>query len=418
MATKKNFWKFFREQKNDTQEPVWGCIFGVDGLNRLYRARFRSRRAPTSTQKELAMSTFSCPIVEISVTPHNNADRLEVAHVLGYSCVVGKGQYHSGDKAAYIPEASIVPDDVLQKLGLEGMLAGAQKNRVKAVTLRGVLSQGILYPAPNGVVTRPDGETKQFGTGEDASEFLGVKKYEPEVPLGMSGDVVHLGADKLLHYDIENIQLHPDVFEEGEPVVVTEKIHGTFCGVGIMPFENEELIHGRIAVFSKGVGKLGNAFKNIERNENNLYMKLVRRYKLDEILMNRFSKSDKPVFIMGEIFGKGVQDLNYDQSGAEFRAFDCAVRKNGELEYIKSSLVSDFIGADIPMVPRLYEGPFYRPIIEGIVSGRETISSGVHMREGVVIRPFEERYVPGLGRAILKWVSKEYLLRHGGTEFN
>ena len=47
-------------------------------------------------------------------------------------------------------------------------------------------------------------------------------------------------------------------------------------------------------------------------------------------------------------------------------------------------------------------------------SGKSTLAD--HMREGVVIRPTEERYVDRLGRLILKLVSEEYLLRKGGTE--
>ena len=43
-----------------------------------------------------------------------------------------------------------MPDDILEELELTGRLAGSKKNRVKAIKLRGVLSQGILYPATTG----------------------------------------------------------------------------------------------------------------------------------------------------------------------------------------------------------------------------------------------------------------------------
>ena len=35
---------------------------------------------------------------------------------------------------------------VLEEIGLTGKLAGKQKNRVKPSNLRGILSEGILYP--------------------------------------------------------------------------------------------------------------------------------------------------------------------------------------------------------------------------------------------------------------------------------
>ena len=66
----------------------------------------------------------------------------------GIRCVVGKESYADGDLAAYIPEGAICPEWLIAELGLEGKLAGSKKNRVKAVQLRGSLSQGLVYPGP------------------------------------------------------------------------------------------------------------------------------------------------------------------------------------------------------------------------------------------------------------------------------
>ena len=73
------------------------------------------------------MSSFECLVYRITVEPHPDADRLEVARVMGYACVVGLGEFETGDLAAYIPEQAIVPDDVLEELGLVGTLAGKRK---------------------------------------------------------------------------------------------------------------------------------------------------------------------------------------------------------------------------------------------------------------------------------------------------
>ena len=74
---------------------------------------------------------------------HPNADALEIAQIEDYMSLVQKGVYHTGDLVVYLPEASVVPQDVIEELGLEGRLAGKTKNRVKAIKLRGVLSQGL-----------------------------------------------------------------------------------------------------------------------------------------------------------------------------------------------------------------------------------------------------------------------------------
>ena len=376
------------------------------------------------------MSSFSCPLVEVTIHPHENADNLEIAQIFGYCCIVRRGQYRTGDRAVYIPEASIVPRALLEEMGLLDKLHGAEKNRVKAVKLRGVLSQGLLYAAPKGIVSIPGGASRSFDLGENAADFLGIKKYEPEIPTGMAGELTNLGANILPRYDIENIKNYPTLFEEGEPVCVTEKIHGTFCGVGLMPFEHKDLIHGRVAVFGKTPGASGLAFKDNEANKNNLYLKMVKKYGIDKILLDNFAHSDEPVFIMGEIFGAKVQDLHYGFRRPVFRAFDFAVGFSNKIRYTPVALSFSPVLASIPRVPKLYSGPFIMEKILELTSGPETVSSqdaedkegdivvAQNIREGVVIRPQTERFSPKIGRVILKSVSEQYLLRRNGTEFN
>ncbi|MCY3849845.1 MAG: hypothetical protein OXF75_03455 [Acidimicrobiaceae bacterium] len=90
------------------------------------------------------MSSFECPVVTVAIEEHPNADRLEVAVVDGWRVVVASGAFTDGDAAVYIPEASILPGPLIAELGLDGRLAGPSHNRVKALRLRGELSQGLL----------------------------------------------------------------------------------------------------------------------------------------------------------------------------------------------------------------------------------------------------------------------------------
>ena len=50
------------------------------------------------------MFEFEAPCVKVTIEPHPDADKLEVATVKGYNCVVGKDQLKTGDLAVYIPE--------------------------------------------------------------------------------------------------------------------------------------------------------------------------------------------------------------------------------------------------------------------------------------------------------------------------
>jgi RNA ligase (TIGR02306 family) len=97
-------------------------------------------------------------IERITVLPHPNADALELAQVNDYLCVVGKGAYRTGDLVAYIPEQSVLPDELIEFLGCRNYLAGAAKNRVRAARLRGVLSQGICLPMAYFLVGPPPSE--------------------------------------------------------------------------------------------------------------------------------------------------------------------------------------------------------------------------------------------------------------------
>ena len=353
------------------------------------------------------MAEFESKVHRIGVEPHPNADRLDLAVVGGYRCCVAKGEFKSGDLAAYIPEASICPEWLIAELGLEGRLSGSAKNRVKAVKLRGALSQGLVYPVRDGRI-----KGVEVGVGDDVTELLELVKYEPRVPAHMSGMLVPM-VGATIKYEIENIKKFPDVLRQGEPVVFTEKLHGTWCSMGW----HED--HGWL-VSSKGVSKRDMVFKlDAEENEKNLYVRAFRRHHeaLDALIGD--SKSAlKALYVLGEIYGNGVQDLHYGTSNPDFAVFDMYVGKPGQGHWVDARSLPGTLDGKLPMVPRLYEGPYSPEALEEHTSGK-TALGGDHIREGVVIRPAEERREDDdLGRVILKSVSEAYSLRKGGSEYN
>ncbi|MEL6343656.1 MAG: RNA ligase (ATP) [Myxococcota bacterium] len=363
------------------------------------------------------MAHFNVSVVPVTIEPHHNADALEVARVGGYRSVVRKGAFRTGDLVAYIPEQSLVPAPILEELGLVGRLAGRDANRVKAIRLRGVLSQGICYPARPGWVV-----------GQDVAEVLGIVKYEPPVPTAMSGVVYAAGLDRTLRYDIENIKRYPDVFVAGEPVVFTEKIHGTWAQLGWMSTATAHPEHGRLVVASKGFASKGLAFvPDAVDNQHNLYLRVARMLDIGARITDALPAAIAagPVFVLGEVFGQGVQDLGYGAKASHdaslgFRAFDVYVGLPGQGRYLSDAeLEQALMAMGIARVPVVYRGPFSENALNAHTRGPETVSGeGLHLREGVVVRPTIERTVDALGRAQLKSVSEDYLLRKGGTEFN
>jgi RNA ligase (TIGR02306 family) len=381
------------------------------------------------------MSTFAVKVTKIeAIEAIPGADKIEAAVIGDYRVVVLKNQFKVGQLGVYIPEGAIVPDLILKRMGLEGKLAGQQKNRVKSIQLRQVLSQGLVYcitdsngqldapfisiPTESGVdVMLPVKE------GQDVANDMGIIKWDPPIPIHMRGEVYNAGLENTINFDVENIKAWPDVFIENEDVCITEKIHGSFVCVGILPEcqSNENHIMNRFVVFSKGLGSKGLCFKDNKANENNVYLRVLKKEDIFNKMMYHFSGTPYPIFFLGEVFGEGMQDLKYG-STLSFRVFDICSGEPGKRLYMPPLHVKDILTQmNINMVPMLYTGPYSKEKVKELTSGKETVSgSQLHMREGVVIRPVEERRHKNLGRVILKSVSDEYLLRNGinVTEFN
>lgn len=370
------------------------------------------------------MSTYEVTIEEITVFPHPNADRLELARVGLYNIVVGKGNWSTGDKVLYIPEYSVLPENLITALDLEGKLSGSKKNRVKPLKLRGELSQGLVAP----LTFLPEGILETLGDKGNFAEILGITKWEPEIPISMQGEME--GNYSLVNWiDIENLKKYPNMFTEGEMVIVDEKIHGTCT---LTTFVNPLEENPEVLVSSKGLGAKKFVLKE---NEGNLYWRMLHKYPIQA-----FSKqvaesitsvtTVTKVAVFGETFGKGVQDLHYGFLGGDigFAAFDVFVEyvdENGthsrwlDADEVKEQ--AEIIG--LPIVPRLYEGPFSLAKIAELGSGKEQVSGKeLHIREGVVIRPVHRPEVDA-SKKIGKFVSEEYLTRKGTdgeapTEYN
>lgn len=343
------------------------------------------------------MSEFKSEVIRVAaIEPIPDADAIELAVVGDYRSVVRKGQYQPGDLAVYLCEGSVLPDSLLDEMGLTGKLAGANKNRVKATRLRGCLSQGILYPV------RPE-----WTEGQDVAEILGVTKYVQEVPEHLRGNYSANVAPVL--YDFENIKKYPNVLQDGEEVVMTEKIHGTFVCFGIRD--------GERIVCSKGLGAKGFFFKiDDPANEHNLYVKAAKALGIFEIL-GCHTYDVHEILLFGEIYG--VQDLKYDaaQQTIPFRVFD--LKTDGSYwsyDHLRMWCES----TDLPMVPELYRGPYSKSVLLEHTEGRETLSGkSLHIREGVVVKPVLERTLPRLphgGRVCFKSINPAYLLRKNSSE--
>ena len=115
--------------------------------------------------------------------PIKGADRIELAKVDGWQCVVKKGDFEVGQMGFYFEIDSILPADDERFAFLE-----PRKFRIKSMKLRGALSQGLLMPmsiltdeeAEDLAMLAPIGSTTST---TDLAAFFRVQKYEPPMPI-------------------------------------------------------------------------------------------------------------------------------------------------------------------------------------------------------------------------------------------
>ena len=332
----------------------------------------------------------------VTIEPHPNADRLECARIGGYIAVVPKGQLKTGDIAAYIPEQSVIPDELLEIMGLTGKLSGSKHNRVKAVKLRGVLSQGLVLPMPEQPLNL------------NVAKLLGIVKYEPPLPTGFAGDIM-AAPGPAFHYEIHNIKRNPELFLPDEEVVMTEKIHGTWCAIG--------QLHGQPYVASKGLAARNICFKVEEDlNTKNVYVQLYRSNLAALDTLSEYLQSEN-FLLLGEIYGKRIQDLDYGLNIREFRVFDIYVYDDHNTgHYLDYNMFVNATSSVFTRVPILYRGPFNEEKMLEWTDGHSIL--GGNIREGIVIKPAIERETEYGERVIAKSISEQYLLRKNATEYN
>lgn len=167
--------------------------------------------------------------------PHPNADRLELAQVLGWQTVVQKGLYKERDKVVFIVIDSIVP-----KCSWSEFLVDRNNSdkpiRLKMIKLRGEHSAGIVVPLEMLPV-----EFRDFEVGKDITELLGVQKYIKELPANLAGENVgdfpsHLASKTDEDNGLSNLDIIEEVIKH--PTTITQKIDGSSITIVV---ENGEI---------------------------------------------------------------------------------------------------------------------------------------------------------------------------------
>lgn len=327
-----------------------------------------------------------------NIQKHTNSDTLVTAEVLGYQIVTREGLYAENDKVIFIPPDQTIPTEMAERMQITNYLksrADINGDKVLVTTrikLRGEPSFGLLLRAD-----------ENDAVDDDVSERLGVYKFAPPVKQmfrdgGFHGLPEHVDFHRFT--DVESLRNFPNMFEDGERVIVTTKVHGTNSRVGFVKNESGE---AEIFIGSRRLVR--------ERNDGLYSLPLVHLNQMLEHLMQ--VEDIKSVIVYGELFGKGIQDLEYGRGYVDYVAFDIKI-DGAYLHPMDFMVLCD--NYDIPTAPTVYVGSYSLNKIRELAEAPNSFG-GDHVNEGVVVRSLESQTHPKFGRKIGKYVSDAYLFR-------
>lgn len=360
---------------------------------------------------------FHVEVVRVGpVTKHPNADTLELTEVNGYPVIIKAGSFKEGDNAVYVPVDALVPTDrsefaFLAKSGLPG-----ERHRIKAMRLRGIFSMGLLVPVSSHV-------QEAVRCGWTVTQALDIEKYIPPSERNLEQATKAKGAKRaqaapgwMPVYGIEAYRRNKGALIEGEEVVLTEKIHGCnarYCYAngrlyvgshksfrGTSPTKWAQWLTSTKLRIQDFFGRKHRA--DLIRDHGDVWWQAAKLYNLEE----RLTPYPNHIFY-GEIFGRGVQDLEYGLDHRKFVVFDILdVNEGRYLDFDEMENTCDRLGLET--APILYRGPWQSDLVS-LAEGKSHLAP-LQIREGFVARPVVERR-SHMGRVILKVVGEGYLLR-------
>ena len=334
------------------------------------------------------------------VDPIEGAERIELAHVLGWQCVVNRGVFQRGDLAVYFEIDSFLP----LRPEFEFLRASSYKDsdilgegfRLRTMRFRGQISQGLLLPVSQFPEIPPDA-----GLGTDVTERLGVRKWEIEERATTGGTVIGTLPADIPHTDETRVQENPELI-------------GAFAGL-------EYYISTKMDGSSHSIGLDGDGFHvtghNYEYKDDgsSAFYGLVHARGLRERLEAFAAEQGlRTLTVQGEFCAPGIQGNRLRLTRPEWYVF--TVREDGRrvglgrmLEVCRALEVTP-----VPVEEVGFDLPAKYPTVEALLARADGDYPRGGRKEGIVIRPTEPVFCPLISAPLsMKVVSNRYLLKNG-----
>ncbi len=350
-------------------------------------------------QRKLA----SIQVIE-DLIPIKDADRIELAKVLGWSIIVNKGQFKKKDLCVFFEIDSVLPERP------EFEFLRSRKFRIKTLrsTKFGVISQGLAMPIDilgevGGFVVSMNGEKKTIidMIGVDVTEFLGVQKYEPPMEGGRGTNAKGVFPTYIVQETDEfRIQSFPKLLEEmyGLPYVAYIKYEGT--SFTCYHFNDLDGVCSR--------------HQELRESDGDVYWRIAHKYDLPKKLEEYCKLIGKNYAIQGEICGPRIMWGGWNPVGIRqddlfiFTVYD--IDAHLYLGYEAAESVAKDLG--LKFVALFEKGDSFNYTIEELEAKTKGVCypGTTNQVEGLVFSTQKPTYSPTIGRRLsFKVIDKEYL---------
>lgn len=390
--------------------------------------------------------------VEINdITPIPGYDRVELAHISGWTVVVGKGEFHIGDPAIYFEIDSKLPE-VAPFTNMEFL---AKKHyKIKTQKMCKSLSQGLLMSAANFGWTMADGAildldgnrhsindesrflTAQLGVtyaepGDNKRKATSVDKYKKMaqrngklfkhqpfrwlmkrewgrkilfVLFGRKRDKKSGWPSWVSKTDEERVENIPSVLMDKTEWIATEKLDGTSTTATVR--------RGKFGKFDYYICSRNVVFDKPGKNcfyEKNVYTMMSEKYQFEKVLIDLCKKYNLEwATLQGETFGGTnplIQKNTYDMKACDFRGFNLIFSDRGRLNSVEAAKIMAEYGIKwVPILDEHYVLPDTIDELRAYVNSQPSTING-KIKEGIVFR-YQD------GSKSFKCVSPEYLLKY------
>ena len=332
-----------------------------------------------------------------SIEPIDGADRIELAHVLGWQCVVNKNQFKQGDLAVYFEIDSFLPVrepfEFLRKSSF--VTTPTEGFKLRTQKFKGVISQGLLLP----VSSFPEISAPHIG--DDVTHLLGVTKWEDEQITAKDANIIGLRPFCIPHTEEIRIQAMPELLNEFSDIdyYISTKMDGSSHSIGVDPYTETFYVSGRNYELRNGP-----FWEFVQRRG---YGMNIREFAEKEHLTS--------LVIQGEFCAPNIQGNKLKLNAPEWYVF--TVIEDGRRSGLNRMLdVCNALGlVHVPIEETGYDLTTKYPNVDALLKRAEGEYPRGGKKEGIVIRPATPVYSMSLNDLLsFKVINNSFLLKKGG----